>query len=247
MTLNLKLWIYWKTLLKVVIVLYEEEIRKVKEKKEYARRKFISRSGPGWRHGQYTYVISAISAILYDTNNFLESHKEILNDFCSEIYRRNSSVILSNHPAYHELHEETSDYRLIKQRTEIWLDLRKQVLITGSTLYASTGLDGLKKKIVLMCIVYGWISFCCKLWFFFVEFQFSFEFTKVYILNVLEKTISLIKDRYELELQRQKESEAMVFLCCDPHRNWSKDQMRWSPLHGFQKVIALQQKYSTIL
>lgn len=63
----------------------------------------------------------------------------------SEIYRRNSSLILSNHPAYHELHEETSDPRRIKQRTEIWLDLRKQALVTGSTIYASTGLDDLKK------------------------------------------------------------------------------------------------------
>lgn len=56
--------------------------------------------------------------------------------------------MLSNHPAYHELHEdeETNDPRRIKQRTERWLDLRKQALVTGSTLYAATGLDGLKKQ-----------------------------------------------------------------------------------------------------
>lgn len=64
------------------------------------------------------------------------------------MYRRGSSVILSNHPAYHELHEdeETNDPRRIKQRTERWLDLRKQALVTGSTLYAATELDGLKKQ-----------------------------------------------------------------------------------------------------
>lgn len=87
----------------------------------------------------HNYVISAISAFLYDTNNFLESHKGILDDICcivsffngSEMYRRGSSVILSNHPAYHELHEyeETNDPRRIKQRTERWLDLRKQALV----------------------------------------------------------------------------------------------------------------------
>lgn len=131
------------------------KLGKSKRKKEYARQKFIKRSGPDWRHGQYTYVISAISVFLYDTNNFLESHKGILDAiYCivsifngSEMYRRGSSVILSNHPAYHELHEdeETSDPRRKKQRTESWLDLRKQALI-GSTLYTATGLDGLKKQ-----------------------------------------------------------------------------------------------------
>lgn len=45
----------------------------------------------------------------------------------------------------------------------------------------------------------------------------TFEFIKVYIWNVLEKTISLMKDGYGL--QRQIASEAMVFLCCDLDRN----------------------------
>lgn len=35
----------------IVLTLFSEEIRKVEEKKEYARQKFISRSGPDCRHG----------------------------------------------------------------------------------------------------------------------------------------------------------------------------------------------------
>lgn len=65
----------------------------------------------------------------------------------------------------------------------------------------------------------------------------TFEFTKVYILNVLEKIISLMKDGYEL--QRQKDSEVMVFLCCDLDRNWSKDQIRWSLVACIQKGYSL--------
>lgn len=64
------------------------------------------------------------------------------------MYRRESSVILSYHPAYHELHEyeETSDPCRIKQRTERWQDLKKQALVKGSTRYAATGLDALEKQ-----------------------------------------------------------------------------------------------------
>lgn len=89
----------------IVLTLFSEEIRKVEEKKEYARQKFISRSGPDCRHGKNTYVINALSAFLYDTNNFLESHKEILNN----LIHRKFFFSIDLKCTEEELHEETSD------------------------------------------------------------------------------------------------------------------------------------------
>lgn len=50
-------------------------------------------------------MINALSAFLYDTNNFLESHKEILNNLihCKFFF----SIDLKC--TEEELHEETSD------------------------------------------------------------------------------------------------------------------------------------------
>jgi hypothetical protein len=46
------------------------------------------------------------------------------------------------------------------------------------------------------------------------------------LVSLYDDVIGLHKDSYEL--QRQKASEAMVFLCCDLDRMWSKTQLRWS-------------------
>lgn len=48
---------------------------------------------------------------------------------------------------------------------------------------------------------------------------------------------TLVTDGYEL--QRQKASEAMVFLCCDLDRNWSKDPLKWAPVSWFPKGYSL--------
>ena len=43
------------------------------------------------------------------------------------------------------LNENNVDTRLVKQRSDKWHKLRDDVLVTGSTLYAATGCDGLKR------------------------------------------------------------------------------------------------------
>ena len=63
------------------------------------------------------------------------------------------------------------------------------------------------------------------------------EATKTDSLETLHQTIELIKDGYEL--QREKASEAMVFLCCGLDRNWSKDQIRWAPVCWFPMGYSL--------
>lgn len=54
---------------------------------------------------------------------------------------------------------------------------------------------------------------------------------------MLQQVAELIKDGYELK--RERASEAMVFLCCDLDRNWSKDQIRWAPVCWFPKGYSL--------
>jgi hypothetical protein len=55
--------------------------------------------------------------------------------------------------------------------------------------------------------------------------------------DVLHSSKELITSGYEL--QRQKSSEAMVFLVCDLDRNWSKDPFRWAPICWFPKGYSL--------
>lgn len=55
----------------------------------------------------------------------------------SEMYRRGSSVILPNHPAYQS--DEAKNWKMARLK-------KKQPIVTGSTRYAATGLDALKKQ-----------------------------------------------------------------------------------------------------
>ena len=57
--------------------------------------------------------------------------------------------------------------------------------------------------------------------------------TQDYLKRLLDSINDLLKESYEL--QRQKASEALVFLCSDLDRTWSKHQLRWSPVCWFPK------------
>lgn len=41
---------------------------------------------------------------------------------------------------------ETIEARFVKQRSEIWVALRKSAYVTGSTIYDAVGMRGLKKQ-----------------------------------------------------------------------------------------------------
>ena len=56
-------------------------------------------------------------------------------------------------------------------------------------------------------------------------------------IALLEMIQTLTKESYEL--QRQKASEAMVFLVSDIDRNWSKNPLRWAPVCWFPKGYSL--------
>ena len=56
-------------------------------------------------------------------------------------------------------------------------------------------------------------------------------------IALLEMIQTLTKESYEL--QRQKASEAMVFLVSGLDHNWSKNPLRWAPVCWFPKVYSL--------
>ena len=63
------------------------------------------------------------------------------------------------------------------------------------------------------------------------------DHTKPEAVDLLYRIAQLLSDGYEL--RREKASEAMVFLCCDLDRNWSKEQIRWAPVCWFPKGYSL--------
>ncbi|KAH3898006.1 uncharacterized protein LOC127864724 [Dreissena polymorpha] len=131
---------------------------KLKTKKEYAKDKLIERSGTeNWRSGKYCYAISSIIGLLYDINKVKGKCETIIRDICKIIsaingckYIDNIMVDLNSLESYKSLETltdlatEKNDPRLIKQRSTAWFDIRSKAKVTGSTLYRSIGLDGLK-------------------------------------------------------------------------------------------------------
>ena len=135
-----------------------QEIREVKRKKEYAKEKFIERGGSDWRHGTFVYVISAIHAYLFDINCYLTRAGEVMETInrwnaylqnSERMYAQDNVVklqIQSNYIPLPDVTTETENTRYIKQRTEQWLNIRKEAKVSGSTIYGALGLDGLKAQ-----------------------------------------------------------------------------------------------------
>ena len=98
-----------------------------------------------------------MNALLYEIGNFLTKYLEVLDKIClhiavlnqsDELYQTGQFVNLSSQPNCVELpeSEETDNTRLIKQRTEKWHNIRKEALVSGSTIYQALGLDTLKRQ-----------------------------------------------------------------------------------------------------
>ena len=148
-----------QTLMRSIVYLSKnvQNVRKIRTQKEYAKTKFLDQGGTDWRQSKFVYVISAINAFLYEIGNFLTKYLEVLDTIClhiaalnksNELYQTGKFVNLSSQPNCVELPEndETDNTRLIKQRTEKWHSIRKEALVSGSTIYQALGLDTLKRQ-----------------------------------------------------------------------------------------------------
>ena len=123
----------------------------------YAKAKFIERSGCGtdWKNVQFLYIISSINAFLYEIDCFLQHYYSTLENIltvlatlndCISLYSCGNCFILNEHDNYNPISTiETDDTRLLKQRSPKWFEIRKTAKVTGSTIWAALGLDGLEK------------------------------------------------------------------------------------------------------
>ena len=132
-------------------------IRTIQSKKEYARKKFIESGGDDWHKSKYVYVISALNAYLYEIDSYLTKHMAILDDICyglsvlsgsTDKYQTGDLVHFPSQSNYVELRDDQGmmEPRFIKQRSERWHSIRKEAMVTGSTIYQALGLDGLKSQ-----------------------------------------------------------------------------------------------------
>jgi hypothetical protein len=133
--------------------------RDLKKKKEYAKEKLIEKGGKDdWKNGKFVYAISATIAFIYDIDTFIRESMALINElliFISSL-RKSPNVVTKTdidlHKSEHycetdiKQQSENPTTRQIKQRSEQWFDRRKQVKITGSSMYNALGLDGLNSQ-----------------------------------------------------------------------------------------------------
>lgn len=135
------------------------DIEQLKVKKEYAKDKLIERSGESnWRNGRFCYAISALLAYIYDINKFLDKAENVVRAIClclSAINGRKfideGMVDIGTIDSYKTIENiksniESDKTRLIRQKSDEWFRIRSKVKVTGSTLFKSIGLDGLKNQ-----------------------------------------------------------------------------------------------------
>ena len=130
--------------------------REFRKKKEYAKEKLIERSGGSdWKNGKYVLAISSMIAYIHDIDEFLKESLMIVDELnkCVCCLKQSSKVIsqdemnLVKSDDYREIElSENPGTRNIKQRSSEWFNLRSKAQITGSTVYAALGLDGLAKQ-----------------------------------------------------------------------------------------------------
>ena len=135
------------------------EIDRVRNRKLYCKQKLLENSGQDWRKGKYVYAISAITAYIHEIDGFAAKATSVIDKLCryiahlnNEMFVDDTMVNLQSHERYLrienqlEQHSQTTNTRLIPQRSEQWHGLRKEAKITGSTIYQAIGCDGLARQ-----------------------------------------------------------------------------------------------------
>lgn len=126
-------------------------------KKEYAKSKLIERSGGSdWKNGKYVHGISALIAFVYDIDEYLRNSLSLLDELlkclcCLKNSTKVSDKDTSNlHKCENYVQIDESKYksstRDVKQRSREWFDHRSAARVTGSTMYAALGIDGLARQ-----------------------------------------------------------------------------------------------------
>lgn len=116
--------------------------------------------GDNWKESRYVYVISGLQASLYRLSEFsrdalttighMLSYSSYIQQSISP-YAVDNQVDFSVQQNIAMLRESTGalteiEPRYVKQRSDIWFEVRKRACVTGSTLHSAIGLRGLKEK-----------------------------------------------------------------------------------------------------
>lgn len=137
-----------------------QDTRDLVVRQTFGLNKFKGMGGDNWKESRYVYVISGLQASLYRLSEFsrnaLTTIRHMLS-YSSYIQQSISPYAVDNHVNFSVqqniamLRESTGalteiEPRYVKQRSDIWFEVRKQACVTGSTLHSAIGLRGLKEK-----------------------------------------------------------------------------------------------------
>ena len=121
-------------------------------------------AGSDWSTSKFTFVLSAIQTSIFQLNEEVDTFLKVVDiaSFClsflneyGDQYVDGKEVLLQHQPNFVclsgiELLKENVNERelfsLVRQRTDSWFSIRKQALVTGSTINSAIGLNGLKAQ-----------------------------------------------------------------------------------------------------
>jgi hypothetical protein len=136
-----------------------KELREAKLSKDTALIKFKKLAGEDWQKSRLIHVISAIETARFDIDVCITGTLELISKLgcalsclceSTSLYITDKQSYLAMQANYVHLSEsvnDDTDYRFIKQKTDAWFEVRKQAVVTGSTLNAAVGLESLKKQL----------------------------------------------------------------------------------------------------
>lgn len=111
-----------------------------------------------WKSGGYAMVISSIRTSVYQIEQCIDGLLCVNDQLCksassitntSHLMKSGSVSNLNHQENYICLNDggDIDDPSTVKQRSPIWFDIRKQPVITGSSINKAIGLNGLKTQI----------------------------------------------------------------------------------------------------
>ena len=155
-----------KALLGLVILfsLTLQTLRSMKLKKELSLRKLTEKAGEGdWRKSTYAHAIDACKTNIYKIENTTTNALQVQKSVCKSAASLNmaehlfadtdnvdlqcqANLRLLKEPSQIQENVDMLDTSVTKQRTDKWLSDRKDVKVTGSTIYKAIGCESLKKQ-----------------------------------------------------------------------------------------------------
>ena len=142
-----------------------QQLRELKKSKSLNLSRLKEKGGDDWRGSKYLFAIYSCMTILYRLENAITKSLTVQWCLCKvvatlneegELFAKSDRVDLSCQKNVKLLKDpqeikfalgtskiETS---ITKQRTDEWYEARKDMKVTGSTMYSAIGCDGLKKQ-----------------------------------------------------------------------------------------------------